>query len=137
MVSANAFENRPDKLVEVGAQAFVDKPVIESELLLALQRHLELEWVAELPVPGWAPPALPRPTALPEDFALALTRLARLGHARGLHQALDQLQEAHPACEAQAAAMRGLVERFAFSELLEHLAQAAAQASDLSEAEAS
>jgi signal transduction histidine kinase/CheY-like chemotaxis protein/purine-cytosine permease-like protein len=123
MVSANAFENRPEKLAEAGAQAFVDKPVIESELLVALQRHLELEWVAELPHPEWgiAPTALgPRP--LPPEFAATLTRLARLGHAQGLLLALDQLVQSHPAYAPQAAALRPFVECFAFDELLDRLA---------------
>jgi signal transduction histidine kinase/CheY-like chemotaxis protein/purine-cytosine permease-like protein len=121
MVSANAFENRTDKLAEAGAQAFVDKPVIESELLVALQRHLQLEWVAELPRPGWAPPALPAAMALPDDYAATLTRLARLGHAQGLQQALGQLLQAHPACAAEVASLRQLVERYAFAELLQRL----------------
>jgi response regulator RpfG family c-di-GMP phosphodiesterase len=123
MVSANAFENRPEKLAEAGAQAFVDKPVIESELLVALQRHLELEWVAELPQPEWriAPKTL-EPGPLPPEFAATLTRLARLGHAQGLLLALDQLVQSHPAHAAQAAALRTLAERFAFDELLERLA---------------
>jgi hypothetical protein len=125
MVSANAFENQPDKLAEAGAQAFVDKPVIESELLVALQRHLQLEWVAELQLPGWVSPAQPRQTAgepaLPAEYTTALTRLARLGHAKGLHQALDRLATEQPAQRAQADALRGLVERFAFDSLLDHL----------------
>ncbi len=124
MVSANAFENRADKLAEAGAQAFVDKPVIESELLVALQKHLQLEWVAELHLPGWATPAGPAhegPPGWSEDDAAALTRLARLGHAQGLHQTLDSLVQAHPASGDRVAALRGLVERFAFTELLEQL----------------
>jgi len=121
MVSANAFENRPDKLAEAGAQAFVDKPVIESELLVALQRHLQLEWVAELPVPGWAPTPQLQPQRLPEEFAVTLTRLAQLGHAQGLQQALARLLQRHPACAAQVDALRTLVERYAFDDLLAQL----------------
>jgi signal transduction histidine kinase/DNA-binding NarL/FixJ family response regulator len=131
MVSANAFENRADKLVEAGAQAFVDKPVIESELLVALQRHLQLEWVAELPRPGWAPPALPGAVALPDDYAATLTRLARLGHAQGLQRALGRLLQAHPACAVEVSALRQLVERYAFADLLQRLQQA--RALDLSD----
>jgi signal transduction histidine kinase/CheY-like chemotaxis protein/purine-cytosine permease-like protein len=132
MVSANAFENRPDKLAEVGAQAFVDKPVIESELLVALQRHLQLEWVAELPpAPAWSAPhrQAPLPTALPAVFATTLTRLARMGHAQGLHEGLDRLAREHPEHEAQVASLRRLVERFAFDELVAHL-QAVAERDD-------
>ena len=124
MVSANAFENRADKLAEAGAQAFVDKPVIESELLVALQRHLQIEWVADLPSTDWVPATQPRPQSLPGDYRATLTRLARLGHAQGLQQALDRLVHDHPACAAQAAAWRPQVERYAFTELLEQLRRA-------------
>ena len=124
MVSANAFENRPEKLAEAGAQAFVDKPVIESELLVALQRHLQLEWVAELPRAEWAPPPDTPIAALPPEFASALTRLARIGHAQGLQQALDRLGQDQPACLEAVASLRALVDRFAFAEVLEALAPA-------------
>jgi hypothetical protein len=81
--------------------------------------------VAELQRPGWVSPALPRPcaleAALPADVVSSLTRLARLGHAKGLHQALDRLAAEHPAHQAQAEALRGMVERFAFDGLVDHL----------------
>ncbi|MCY7316768.1 MAG: response regulator [Rubrivivax sp.] len=127
MVSANAFENRADKLAAVGAQAFVDKPVIESELLAALQRLLQLEWVADLPpAPGWAArhpaPAVGNPPApLPARFSSTLTLLGRLGHSQGLHESLDRLLLQHPEHEAGVASLRSLVERFAFDELAERL----------------
>ena len=132
MVSANAFENQNDKLVAAGCQGFVDKPVIESELLAALQRHLQLEWVAELAVPSWAPAALPRPVRLPDEHARTLVRLARLGHRQGLQQALDSLVQQHPECTAQAAMLRVLVERFAWNELIDQLTRAL----DVTDAEA-
>ncbi len=132
MVSANAFENQNDKLVAAGCQGFVDKPVIESELLAALQRHLQLEWVAELAVPSWAPPALPRPVRLPDEHARTLVRLARLGHRQGLLQALEALVQQHPDCSVQAAMLRVLVDRFAWNELIDQLTRAL----DVTDAEA-
>ena len=45
IVSADVFENRPENLAAAQAQAFVSKPIVESELLDALARHLELEWI--------------------------------------------------------------------------------------------
>ena len=124
MVSANAFGNRPDKLAEAGAQAFVDKPVIESELLVALQRHLQLEWVAELPHAQWAPPALAAAMRLPQEFASTLTRLARIGHAQGMRLALGRLVDAYPEYESMAAGLRSLADRFAFDEALQLLVPA-------------
>ena len=141
MVSANAFENRPEKLAEAGAQAFVDKPVIESELLTALQRLLQLEWVAELHLPpDWSEVAVNRdaeppddgaqPVLLPEEALSTLMRLARLGHAQGLRDALRELAATHAGCAGEAAALRELVERLDFDALLTRLRalQAAAEA---------
>ncbi|HEY9067442.1 MAG TPA: ATP-binding protein [Burkholderiaceae bacterium] len=130
MVSANAFENQSDKIEAAGCQGFVDKPVIESELLAMLQRHLELEWVAELAVPSWtamsptAAPDLPASAAvLPPAHAAVLLRLARLGHRQGLHDALDALVQDHPECEAATADLRELALRFAWDELIVRLAR--------------
>ncbi|MGE4052888.1 MAG: ATP-binding protein [Piscinibacter sp.] len=120
MVSANAFENQAEKLAAAGAQGFVDKPVIESELLAALQRVLQLEWVAELAVPGWMPSAS-GDFELPEEHARTLVRLARLGHRQGLVLALERLVHEHPDCAAAAGEARALVERFAWNELIERL----------------
>jgi signal transduction histidine kinase/CheY-like chemotaxis protein/purine-cytosine permease-like protein len=123
MVSANAFENQLDKLTEAGCQGFVDKPVIESELLAVLQHHLELEWVAELALPTWAGSTPQHAMRLPEEHARTLIRLARLGHRSGLQHALGVLVEQHPQCEAQAAMLHVLVERFAWNELVDQLSR--------------
>ncbi len=120
MVSANAFENQADKLADAGVQGFIDKPVIESELLAALQRVLQLEWVAELAVPSWMP-AASGGFELPEEHARTLVRLARLGHRQGLVLALERLVHEHPDCAAAAGEARALVERFAWNELIERL----------------
>jgi len=140
MVSANAFENQSDRMAESTCQGFVDKPVIESELLAVLQRHLELEWVAELAVTGW--PALPpeRPAAaaaaIPARHAQALLQLAQLGHARGVQRGLDALVEENPALEPQIAGMRAMAARFAWSELVEYLTTEVQRADDATEAAA-
>jgi CheY-like chemotaxis protein len=125
MVSANAFENQSDKILAAGCQGFVDKPVIESELLVVLQRHLELEWVAELALPRWTSghpaPAGGAAPRMPPEHARALLQLAQLGHRQGLLHALDTLAGQHPACAEEALRLRGFVERFAWNELAEQL----------------
>ena len=121
MVSANAFENQADKIAQADCQGFVDKPVIESELLKVLQQHLELEWVAELALPSWTAPALPHAVRLPAEDTRALIKLARLGHRLGLHQVLDRLVEQQPSYEVQAAMLRVLIDRFAWNELVDQL----------------
>jgi len=125
MVSANAFENQGDKIAAADCQGFVDKPVIESELLAVLQRHLELEWVAELAVPSWTPPGPVHPSAaapLPRAHAQTLLQLAQIGHAQGLQRALDALVDEHAEYEPQAIALRSLVARFAWNDLIAQLA---------------
>jgi signal transduction histidine kinase/DNA-binding NarL/FixJ family response regulator len=121
MVSANAFENQAEKLTAAGCQAFVDKPVIESELLKVLQTHLQIEWVAELALPSWATAVTPRPVRLPQEATSELIRLARLGHLQGLHKALDAIEAAHPPCAADCKALRGLLERFELDAFLDQI----------------
>ncbi|MBC7955108.1 MAG: response regulator, partial [Cytophagales bacterium] len=122
MVSANAFENQPTKLAEAGCQGFVDKPVIESELLAALQRHLQLEWLAELAMPAWtgsvvSEVAEPLPVSLVGD----LVRLAKLGHVHGLRVALDAALPVHPGCAQELQRLGELVDRFDLEGFLEQL----------------
>jgi signal transduction histidine kinase/CheY-like chemotaxis protein len=121
IVSANAFENQPEKLTAAGCQGFVDKPVIESELLALLQRHLQLEWVAELTLLSWTPPKSPNTGSIPQIHADVLIGLAQIGHRRGLSHALDAIQRECPDCQLQIEEMRTIVERFAWTELIERL----------------
>jgi signal transduction histidine kinase/CheY-like chemotaxis protein len=121
VVSANAFENQSDRVAAAGCQGFVDKPVIESELLAILQQHLELEWVAELGVAGWPSPGARDVAAgapLPAEALRELLRLARLGHAQGLQRALDVLGTTQADSEPHVAAIRQLVARFAWHDLV-------------------
>jgi signal transduction histidine kinase/CheY-like chemotaxis protein len=122
MVSANAFENQPAKLAEAGCQGFVDKPVIESELLAALQRHLQLEWLAELALPAWtgsvvSDVAEPLPVSLVGD----LVRLARLGHVQGLRVGLGTAFQTHPGCAQELQRLSELVDRYDLEGFLEQL----------------
>jgi CheY-like chemotaxis protein len=117
IVSANAFENQPERLAAARCQGFVDKPVIESELLAVLQRELELEWTAELALPSWAVPEAAPQVRLPADHVRTLLRLSRLGHPSGMRQALDVLVGEHPECAPQVEALRELIARFAWHDL--------------------
>jgi len=124
MVSANAFENRPEKLFSAGCQGFVDKPVIDSELLDILQRHLQIEWLAELALPPWSTAGAAAPDhhgALPPEVLGELNRLARLGHMQGLRKTLDDALRTHPECAAEARQLKLLLERFDLDGLQERL----------------
>lgn len=122
LVSASTFENQVETLKAAGCQAFVSKPVLESELMAALQRHLGLEWVTA----GKA--ALTAPTngqgeqsTLPEDARLELIRLAQLGHVQGLHRLLNRVSADNPAYAATCGMLRDFVSRYELESLLEHL----------------
>lgn len=54
IVSADLFENQPEQLERAGCQAFVGKPVLESELMDTLAWLLKLEWIEDMAEP--APP---------------------------------------------------------------------------------
>jgi signal transduction histidine kinase/CheY-like chemotaxis protein len=97
-VSANLFDNEPERLQALECQAFVGKPIIESELLQALERALQLEWVRDNTPLQWVEPIvkdsaltapqLPDPQSLPQDLKETLQRLARLGNAAALRETL-------------------------------------------------
>ncbi|MEO5735959.1 MAG: ATP-binding protein, partial [Variovorax sp.] len=112
IVSANVFENQTERLKATDCQAFVGKPVIESELIATLERHLGLEWLQHGPAPAAAPGPHPELLTLPEDARLELMRLVQVGHVRGLQQALDRLAAAHPHLAATCTHLRGMVARF-------------------------
>ena len=124
MVSADLFENRPENLANAQAQAFVAKPVIESELLDALGRHLEIEWITDLTVePPEAPPATLDVGAfgVPVEALAELRRLALAGRPRGLRERLDALAREHPDLAPLCAQWSRLVDAFDFDTLQQRL----------------
>ncbi|MFH0131079.1 ATP-binding protein [Variovorax sp. VaC1] len=128
IVSANMFENQPERLRAAGCQAFVGKPVIESELIDTLERHLGLEWLSSndaLPSQADEEEAARRPPqfALTEDDRAELMRLVQMGHVRGLHTALDRLAAASPSAAATCTWLRGMVTRFELDNLRNALAE--------------
>jgi CheY-like chemotaxis protein len=131
IVSANMFENQAERLRAAGCQAFVGKPVIESELLATLERHLGLEWLSAADAMGpaadggniAAAPRRPAQLALSEDDRAELMRLVQMGHVRGLHTALDRLAAASPSAAATCTWLRGMVTRFDLDTLRNVLAE--------------
>ncbi len=125
-VSANLFDNQPERLAELGTQGFVAKPLVESELMGALEKALSLEWTRDAE-PAHTPvsidrhrePGLPLPPGLREE----LMRLARQGQAAALRQRLWQAQSTDPAHAATLALLQSCADRFDFQALIEHLRQ--------------
>jgi signal transduction histidine kinase/CheY-like chemotaxis protein len=130
MVSANVFENRPENLAAAGCQAFVGKPVMESELLRALGACLHLSWTTRQASDATAqalPGVLPEPHArqpasqqmvesasdsLPADAAWELSRLARKGHVQALRASLSDWRGTHPAHELHWARVEAWLDQF-------------------------
>jgi CheY-like chemotaxis protein len=125
IVSANVFENQASRLKAARCQAFVGKPVLESELMHALKRHMGLEWVKAIvsPVPLAAAPDAESSPGLPEEARAGLIRLLRLGHVHGLHRLLDRIAADDPALATSCARMRGYVSRCELELLLDHLTE--------------
>jgi signal transduction histidine kinase/CheY-like chemotaxis protein/purine-cytosine permease-like protein len=125
IVSANMFENQGERLHAAGCQAFVGKPVIESELIATLERHLGLEWLApnDAMPPTVDIPPRPEQLALSEDDRAELMRLVQMGHVRGLHQVLDRLAAASPPAAVTCTWLRGMVNRFELDNLRKALAE--------------
>jgi signal transduction histidine kinase/CheY-like chemotaxis protein/purine-cytosine permease-like protein len=125
-VSANLFDQQPERLVEMQCQGFVGKPIIESELLEALEHALQIEWVRDntprsLAGSNLAHPAAttehPNPGNLPDTLREDLGRLARQGHATALRDTLSKALSAHPEHTITLHFLQGLVERFDFQTL--------------------
>ncbi len=128
MVSANVFENQLSRLKAAGCQAFVAKPVLESELMDALQRHLGLEWVTSLVSPTaletFTPPCPAEEfVALGEDARAELIRLVKMGHVHGLHRLLDRFMAEDPTLTASCTQLRGYVNRCELESLLDYLTE--------------
>jgi signal transduction histidine kinase/CheY-like chemotaxis protein len=124
MVSANAFENQAERLRAMRCQAFVAKPILESELINTLQKYLNLELCFAQPsqVDEVQAPASPH-KILPHGVRQDLLRLARLGHVRGLQTALDGIALADPSYGPACTQLRELVTRFDLESLQSHLMQ--------------
>jgi signal transduction histidine kinase/CheY-like chemotaxis protein/purine-cytosine permease-like protein len=124
LVSANVQENQASRLKAAGCQAFVGKPVLESELMDALQRNLGLEWVtASTPPTIMNPPLNNTRLAIPDEAREELVRLVRLGHVHGLHRLLDRFTADDPAMADRCRQLRVLVNECDLESLLDQLTE--------------
>jgi CheY-like chemotaxis protein len=126
MVSANAYESQRG-----GADGpshhddFVVKPADFWQLLEKIRHHLNLEWLYEEPeIP---PCALPVPiaasalTGIPREALERLWSLGQMGYVRGIHQKLDELDEADASSRALAQHLRPLVKGFQLNRYMQIL----------------
>lgn len=100
IVSANTFDNQPERLERLQAQGFVAKPVAESELLHQLTRALHLTWTCDdtspPPAPDTAPPTDVQRAGLDPELRAALTRMARRGEIHALRRQVADARSRQP-----------------------------------------
>ncbi len=123
-VSANLFDNVPEKLAGLDCQGFVGKPVMESELLDALQAALSLEWIrdeAPTDTPAELAPLRVQGPPLRAELREELQRLTRQGQLAALRQRLRQAQTTEPAHAATLAVLQSCADRLDFQALMTHL----------------
>ncbi len=122
VVSANVFEHQSARLKACGCQAFVGKPVLESELMDALQRNLGLQWVNYR---NAALLATARPTSaferLSEDERADIIQLARLGHVAALKRRLERILADDPSKDACCAQVSAFIGQYDLESLLDQL----------------
>ena len=123
LVSANLFDNQPSKILDAQVQAFVGKPVLESELVSVLGRFLRIEWITagvsgtELPLKAEPEPE-PVHGPLPASLRESLAPLLRIGHVQGLLDAIETFGRNEPSHGELVAGLRAMVLRFDFEGLI-------------------
>jgi len=126
IVSANAFDRALDNDAGVTPGDFFVKPVRVAELLDWLGRRLALQWIeagpgpadaVRAPVAAQAPRWPGEPPAALRARLAALDEPARLGHLRGVLDALQRLDAEDPRAAPWTAPLRALARQFRFDAL--------------------
>lgn len=122
MVSANAFARVDELKVYAGCQGFIDKPVMESELLALLGRELELEWLYREPSAAVISPTHSPSHARPATAELkALAELARIGHIMAIRRKLDDIENRDSHLETYTAWLREPLAQFDLDTFIQRL----------------
>ena len=125
-VSANLFDNQPERLAALDCQGFVSKPVLESELLDALESALALDWTRDDQdsVPALGPLGAESDmlgATLSPELREDLLRMARQGQAVALRQRLWAARNEEPGLAATLSLLQSHAERFDFQSFVDHL----------------
>ncbi|ASJ74216.1 ATP-binding protein [Granulosicoccus antarcticus] len=124
IVSADVLGNHAQKMSASQCQAFVAKPVLESELRAALKTELDLAWIYKSRVvilnSQLETSRAPQLSFNNQDRD-ALLRLVRIGHANGLHELLDELLRRDESLTASCTTARDWLDRFELDHLEELL----------------
>lgn len=123
IISANLYDNHPKKIQEAQCQAFVAKPVLESELVGVLGQFLDINWIAG----GLNATDFPKNFGVSMDIAQLeipntlkerLAPLIRIGHIQGLLDSLDEYVGHEPSHQIMVGQLKAIVMRFDFETLL-------------------
>lgn len=108
MASANAHEFRSGGDGDSSHDAFITKPIDLDALVALIGGQLDLQWERAEPVVAQmqAQPLLPLPSAA-EPFLQRLNHLAKVGHIRGIADALDEFGTTIPAAAPIIAVLKG------------------------------
>jgi hypothetical protein len=90
-------------------------------LLEKVRHHLGLDWIYEEREPVAAEADVAMPAGVPEEALEALWSLGQIGHVRGIHQKLDELERSHEQSRAWVGHLRGLVKGFQLNRYLKEL----------------
>jgi signal transduction histidine kinase/CheY-like chemotaxis protein/purine-cytosine permease-like protein len=138
IVSANLFDQRADQYEQLHCQGFLGKPTAESELLGALEKVLEIEWLRDNTPQNFkiSAPLTPASSALsvpaqtlllsgsdtPAELPMAwledVGRFARQGQGGAIRDALRQARIDHPHHSQILNLMQTAADRFDFDALL-------------------
>ena len=128
-VSANLFDHRPERIAALQCQGFVGKPVIESELLDALERALQLEWVrTNTPLsvnsPSVTEAGHQEVGRLPPPLRQELLRMARHGNASAVRDRLRSARVEFPVHLAALQRLQSSADQFDFQAMADALQEA-------------
>lgn len=123
MVSANAYENVPERREWAGCDDFIVKPVLERELFGKLAQWLGINWSYTSPEPSHPTheDTAPATSGLSEQARGELRACAEIGHLRALERMLEALEMNRPELAAELLTLRDHALALRFDAILDHL----------------
>lgn len=111
IVSASVFEEQKQQLLELGANAYIRKPVREDQLFAEIKHHLNIDYLYQAPVSKTRERKLRAEdmTELPAPLRGAFAEAILVGDIGRLNQLVDQAETHH---NEIGAALRTMVENF-------------------------
>jgi signal transduction histidine kinase/FixJ family two-component response regulator len=122
IVSANAFDVASVRhLEEMPCNDFIVKPVVLAELLAKVRLHTGIDWIPRADDTLAERPARPVKLVPSQQRLRGLLEAAAIGHVKGIHARLDEIERIDSAYAPFTAELRHLVKRFRLNELSSRL----------------